>query len=662
MIIKIWSCNETVVYASGELQKYLNTMDYKVCTDIISSEKTEKCFEDGVIKLGLLEDFSLNCDDVNDKMIDDVVDINIKNGSGYIAGSNERSILIGVYKYLKSAGCRFLRPGEGGEYIPECDIMSHSFIYRKKADHPFRGECSEGAISYEHMRDTVYWLPKIGMNMYMIEGLVPYMYMHKWYGHENNLLLRQKGQVTDYSEMEKYISLLEKDIKKTGIQLHAVGHGWMFEKLGVHAHSNDEKNQLKDEDKKYLAMINGVRDLWGGSTFYTHFCYSNPEARKLLVDFCVEYAKKKPHIDFLHVWLADATNNQCECDECVKMTPSDHYVQLLNEIDEAFEKEGISMRLVFILYVDTVRPPEQLKLKNPKNFVILAAIGMHYELGYKNEEYRGEIPPFIRNQFVPPNNALRLKWHKQWKEMCDNIPSIIFEYRFYTDHYCDPGYMRVSRETYRDMKSLSSVYFQGCMSDQTHRVYMPTSLPMLIMAETLFDKDFCFEDYVNDYFTSAFGNDAQKCREYLEKLSDLFCPGNVRNGGKNGVEEQGINTAENGIPKTWINNPEVAEKTSQIPDVLSEFMPIIEKNMAIDNVCHRLSWVYLKYHSGICNYYCRIINLDASGKRTEAQQLLSELELYVSKIEMDIHPVFDLHLFIRYIRLKLGLKMQAYFQ
>ena len=31
------------------------------------------------------------------------MDIDIKNGSGYIAGSNPRSILMGVYKYLKSA-------------------------------------------------------------------------------------------------------------------------------------------------------------------------------------------------------------------------------------------------------------------------------------------------------------------------------------------------------------------------------------------------------------------------------------------------------------------------------------------------------------------------------------------------------------------------------
>ena len=72
-------------------------------------------------------------------MIDDVCDVDIKNLSGYIAGSNERSVLMGVYKYFKSVGCRWVRPGDDGEYIAKADLMNHSFRFRKKADYPFRG-------------------------------------------------------------------------------------------------------------------------------------------------------------------------------------------------------------------------------------------------------------------------------------------------------------------------------------------------------------------------------------------------------------------------------------------------------------------------------------------------------------------------------------------
>lgn len=661
--MKILTCRktETAEYAAQELAKYIRHITRcQIMPEVVFADTYPALPCEDTIVLGSLDELSLSTADLSDPFIEDIVDIDVVNACGYIAGSNDRSILIAVYKYCTSAGCRFIRPGEGGEYIPYCDLSSHTFQYRKKADHPFRGECTEGAVSYEHIRDTVYWLPKVGMNMYMIEGLVPYSYMHKWYGHVGNRILRQKGNVTDYAMLEELVDRMEMDIKRTGVQLHTIGHGWMFEKLGIHhTTAAAEKAALKEEDKQYLAMLGGKRDINKG-TFFTHFCYSNPAARKLLVDFCVEYLQDKPYVDFLHVWLADSTNNQCECPECAKMTPSDHYVMLLNEIDEALEKIGSKTRLVFILYIDTVRPPELLKLKNPNRFVLLAAIGLHYETGYIKGEYTGEIPPYVRNQFSPPDNLLRLKWHKDWKALSNNIPSVIFEYRFYTDQYCDPGYMQVSRETHRDMKSLNEVDFQGCMSDQTHRMYLPTSLPMVMMGETLFDKNLDFDAYTDDYFVGAFGADGLKCREYLETLSKLFCPSNIRVGGKNGVEEEGLETAA-GKPRTWRNNPAVAESVAKIPAVLDAFLPVIEKNMALDNVCHRKSWVNMKYHYHICSYLAKIFYLGASGKLEEAREVFDGLEIYLSEVEYDIHNDFDVFLFTKTIRSKLEMPAVPYY-
>ena len=157
---------ETIKYAAQELAKYLEMMD-GTRADVID-------FGDSDIKLGLFSDLGLFDGDVDDAMLDDVVEVEIKNKKGYISGSNERSVLMGVYTYLKSAGCRWVRPGEGGEYIPKKDMSGHCLSYRKKADYPFRGQCIEGAIGFEHVRDTVLWLPKINMNMFMIEQIIPY--------------------------------------------------------------------------------------------------------------------------------------------------------------------------------------------------------------------------------------------------------------------------------------------------------------------------------------------------------------------------------------------------------------------------------------------------------------------------------------------------------
>lgn len=661
-MVKIAYCsdNQTVVYAAEELKKYLEKMTPHI--EVLCKKSSDFFVEAECVKLGLFDELCISADDVDDAFVDDVIDINIQNLSGYIAGSNFRSVLQGVYVFLKSAGCLWPRPGDDGEYIPEYDMTKHSYVYHKKADYPFRGQCCEGAISYEHMRDTVYWMPKVGMNMYMIEGLVPYTYMHKWYGHIGNRVLRQKGQVTDYAMLEKYIAMLEKDIVKVGLQHHAMGHGWMFEKFGIKRGNPAVVNKLlKEEHKKYLAEVNGVRDLIKGSTFFTHFCYSNPEARKILVDFCVEYARQKPHIDFLHIWLADSINNQCECKDCAKMTPSDWYVMLLNEIQEAFGNENINMRLVFIMYVDTERPPEKIHFVHPEKFALTAAIGNPYEYGYSTEKFTGSIPPFERNSFKPSDNILRMHWHREWKKLSNNCPSFVFEYRFYTDHYCDPGYMRVSKETYRDMLNLENTDFQGCMNDQTHRCFMPTSLPVLLMGETLFDKSLDYEEFTKTYFDKTFGKDADMCRKYLETLSELFCPANIRKGGKLGVEDEGIQEKDNDYIKSWINNPEVFEKMSKIPAVLEGFREIIERNKTSDNECRRRSWYYLDYHSKICAYLCEIYKCGAQGNMTQAEAILDKLETYVSNVEMEIHKAFDLFLFVKFVRAKLNLPMYKYY-
>jgi len=650
------------MYAAEELQKYVMQLSRgKIVPQIIYVDKLPNIKKTDGIVLALLEELSLDMSDLQDAFIEDIIDIDVENGKGYIAGSNPRSILMGVYKYCTSAGCRFIRPGADGDYVPHTDITNHVFQYRHKADYPFRGQAIEGAVSYEHVRDTIYWLPKIGMNMYMIEGLVPYSYMHKWYGHVGNTKLRQKGQETDYELLQHYVNLMEKDIKKAGIQLHTLGHGWMFEKLGGFHGADEDRADIKEEDKQYLAMVNGKRDIMKGSTFYTHFCYSNPEARKILVDTLVEYMQERPHIDFLHVWLADAKNNQCECDECVKMHPSDYYVMLLNEVDEALEKIGSDVRIVLIQYVETTRPPQQIKLKNPERFVLTSAIGQFYEDGYPTGEFQGEEPPYVRNDFHIVEPELRLKWHRDWKNWCNNIPSFIYEYRFWIDMYCDLGNMRISKETYRDMKSLQKLSLQGCMSDQTHRMYMPTALPLIAMGETLFDTNVDYDKMVREYFEGAFGKDGNLCREYLEKLTDLLCPANFRKGGKGATDEEGLGSVDTS-QLGWRNNPYVAQKVAQISGVVEEFMATIYKNIAIaDNAAQLQSWNYLKYHGVICTMFSRVLLAGAKNQIEEAQARYYELEEYLSEHEMEFHNAFDVFLFLRTVRAKIDLPSIPYF-
>ena len=73
---------DTRKFTRSELDKYLSRLG-------VSAD----------ISLGLLSDFGVKID-VDDPFFDDAYEINVKDKKGYIAGTNERSILFGVYRLL----------------------------------------------------------------------------------------------------------------------------------------------------------------------------------------------------------------------------------------------------------------------------------------------------------------------------------------------------------------------------------------------------------------------------------------------------------------------------------------------------------------------------------------------------------------------------------
>ena len=257
MRIRILRNNETIRYAAEELKKYLKmideTIDAEICENAADGENT--------VSMGLLSDLGLYDGDVNDAMVDDVIDVNIDHLNGYIAGSNDRSVLMGVYNYLKSAGCRWVRPGEQGEYIPKSNIAEHKFEFRKKAENAFRGQCIEGAISFEHVRDTVIWLPKANMNMFMIEQIVPYNYMNRWYRHLVNTKMPHDD--IPYEQYCDYCLQLEHLIKKLGLQLHVMGHGALNEPFGIRHMVSGMEYNVPEDVKQAFALVNGKRELYG---------------------------------------------------------------------------------------------------------------------------------------------------------------------------------------------------------------------------------------------------------------------------------------------------------------------------------------------------------------------------------------------------------------
>ena len=335
--------NGTVAYAAEELKKYLRMM----MPDLTDVRIVHDPFAKNGFRLGLMQDFGLDVSDAEDVDLDDILYVNTDKFDGVIAGDNPRSVLLAVYEFFRQNGCRWLFPGPHGEYIPQKEISAVK--YRHKPHMRYRGPCIEGAVSREIVLETIDFLPKVGMNLFMMQFLIPKAFYYRYYARLFNPL--RPSQTVSKDTVMQWKAECECEIQKRGIQFHDIGHGWTAAPFGIDVSEGwtpISDDSIPKEMRPYLALLNGERKLFGGSAINTQFCMSNPEARRIVAEFIAEYAENHRNADYIHVWLADAKNNHCECEECAKKSVSDWYVVLLNDIDQALTAKSLDTGIVFI--------------------------------------------------------------------------------------------------------------------------------------------------------------------------------------------------------------------------------------------------------------------------------------------------------------------------
>ena len=503
-------------FAAEELKKYLRMM-MPHCGEIQIAYAPDA--KDG-FRLGLLEDFSLP-NEAEDTVLDDVVHIDTDEAGGILAGSNPRSVLFAVYRFLRLNGCRWLYPGVDGDYVPVRDIAPQK--YHHLADHRFRGHCNEGAESQTCMLETIDFYAKQECNVYMIEFDNPFYYYNAYYAHQINEDHRPPEPVT-LEQVLQWKRQCEAEIAKRGLQFHDMGHGWTAEPFGLDSGLGWKKDevQLTEKQQEALALTKGARQLYGGVALNTNLCMSTPWVRTQMARYIADYAKKATNVTYLHVWLADGSRNHCECEECQKLTPSDYYLMIMNELDEMLTAEGLDTRIVFICYVDTLFAPLQEKIKHLKRFSLLyAPIHRSYCSSVVEGDPIPEAQPYVRNQWTNPPDAmahlaLLRKWQESWKG-----PTFGYEYHFWLHQYNDLSSLYISRRIYDDIQALHYMGLEGLVQDGSQRSFWPNGLAIYVYAETLLNKSVKFEDLVEDYFRHAYGEDWQEALRFYQDIADL---------------------------------------------------------------------------------------------------------------------------------------------
>ena len=629
--------DETIGFAAAELSRCLSAMTGREIVQTGASEQAA----------GMLSALTLRVEERSEGAEEPPDGIRIEvddRGFGVIAGTNPRSVLIAVYRYLHELGCRWVRPGSASEQLPHIAWPAAAVAIEEQASYRHRGICLEGAVSIEHVLDLIDWMPKLGFNSYFIQFKEAFTFFERWY---------KAIEVTDtLAYMDQAIAA----IRRRGLLYHAVGHGWTCNTLGLPGLGWEQVEWQGETDPELTALIaevDGERKLWKGVPLDTELCYANARARVRFVEEVVTYAVAHPEVDYLHVWLSDGMNNQCECSACQAMTPSDWYVLLLNELDARLTEQGISMRLVFLIYQELLWRPLQEQFDDSERFVLMfAPITRTYrqsftEAGAGGEaEPRGEaqrgaamakdagagsttgsgVPAFVRNRIeLPRTIADNMAFLQGWQSWFAG-DSFDFDYHLMWAQQRDPGQMKLARILHDDIQRLSGLGLDGYMSCQVQRNCFPSGLAMTVMGRTLWQRETLFDGLTADYFTEAYGRDGHYCQNYLTIVSELYHEINL---------EDGLDSTDS-----------KAEQYTRVTAELERFKSVIDRNLTGSSAVQTRSWQQLELHRQLWLAMTGIfLHYDAGEQELGAAEW-QRVQAWLWGIEPQVADVFDVYNFI----------------
>lgn len=615
--IEYASSSEAILFAGSELQYYLekinNTISFS--QDIPKTDRTV-CKK---ICLGLFPDSDCSSDE-------DEYEIKIDHLNGYIKGSNPRSVLLGVYQYLTLLGCRFLRPGKNYELIPFLpDIEETQISHRQKALYPHRGVCIEGADAPENILEFIDWLPKLGYNSFFQQFELPYAFLNLWYSHKFNPL--RTPEEFSLKKAAEISAVIDSEIKKRGLKHHKVGHGWTCSVLGQNTLGWVPSDAaLSEEQLKMTALVNGKRGFFQGIPINTNLCYSNPDVIASFVQKVADYALAHPEVDYLHVWLADASNNHCECENCKKHLPSDLYVHILNEIDKALTQKQVSVKIVFLIYEELLWAPLEEQFDNPERFIMMfAPISRTFKNSYEIPEEFSKPAPYQRNEItLPVNLEENLGFLAQWQKVFRG-ESFDYDYPLGRAHYGDFGYVHIARIIYDDIRQLANLNLDGYISCQELRCFLPNGLPNYVMGKCLFGTDLSFDELVQEYFQAAYGECWEDCFEYLSNLSSL-CDCDYYNGKGSRI------------------NPSVAENMKLLTQTAEKFRnEFLMKKMENSAPVQQLFCKHLDYHNEYCVLLSKALFYLANGNTQETLKAWKAFTHYICLGEYDFQKALDVY-------------------
>jgi len=626
--IHLVGANAVARFAAEELARYLERMtgaEHSVTTVDLPT------LEEGIY-LGTLEDLAgLHVQFCEGSEIDDTIVLKSVGKKLFITGSNPRSVLFATYHYLELLGAEWLWPGEDGEVLPEIEwARTDGFDLNERASYRHRGVCIEGAVSPEIVMEFIDWMAKRRMNEFFLQFKTSQYFYNRYYERRYNPLAKPSPEISIDGSLNADARVIG-ELRKRGMIVERVGHGWTCEAIGIQGLGWDVENRPISGKQRWLtALVNGKRGLFGDIAVNTELCYSNPRAFDALVDHVVQYAASHPEVDILHFWLSDGMNNHCECPDCRKLSPSDWYAKLVNTISSKLPEQGIKTQLVFLCYANTLWAPNQEKIdvKHGNVIFMFAPITRCYLHPLADARCSGSCAPMPppRNRIVPPRtNHEFVQFLRGWQRSLQS-DSFLFDYHFWSIFGLDFLGGDIGDVLWRDIRDLEKLGLNGLLSCQTLRAFYPTGIPMGILVEALWDKGVNPEYVRERSLKAAFGDDASFVSEYLRKVYSF------------------VDSSKNYEHNDAIPTPEL-EKVEEFLEFVKASRHRIEEIASTPKVKAQYRSAYnLLHHNTYVSLILEAIIRCSKGEKQEALRYVNDALNHFLSTEGEIIKVADVYL------------------
>lgn len=571
--------------------------------------------------------------EVRDAAWDDAFRIRSDGPALLIAGVNARSVLMGAYEYLRGLGAEWLWPGEDGELLPElAEIPLEGFDLTWTAPNRHRGVCIEGAPSLEHVLDMVEWMPRVGYNSYFLQFQVASYFWRLWYEHRLNPEWDDARELSE-EECEELDRRVIEAVKKRDLILHQVGHGWTAAALNLPTNGwVTYDGPIPEEDRELLAEVNGERALWEDIPINTELCYSNPEARRRLIETVVQWARKHPEVDALHFWLSDAPNNHCECAACRELSPADWYARLANELSPRIARIAPDMKIVLLAYHDLLWPPEEVELDLGAGNLIsmFAPITRCYAHSLADEACdSGEaLERPERNQMEMPrhNRQLVELWRIWGWEDPDN--AFCFDYHFMWPWMGDRLSIHLAPLMPRDIADYAELGMSGLMNCGAQRAFYPTAWPYWETARVLCGQAPARSDR-EAWFRMAYGDVWEVALGFLDGFAEAA--GAPRHGAE-----------------WWMQlEPEAVPRLRAHLDEYEGLLNEAASNARSER--HRYALSLLVHYHELLGLYVAINEHHAAGRSAETIAAIEAAEQFVRRTEAHTARALDAFTLLRYL-------------